>query len=141
MEAEPAQESPGGFLLSRPAAVSARTAVPGHEPGQHAVRDLLAGRGQPSGDKPHDLRIGIQRGQVVNIGHGELAEHQPSGLQQHALRWPFHHAPCYVASDRGTVLPVVPLPGRAVRGSTTGRPIMALFDLIGRRWTLRVIWR
>ena len=27
-----------------------------------------------------------------------------------------------------------------VRGSTTGRPIMALFDLIGRRWTLRVLW-
>ncbi|WP_433593629.1 winged helix-turn-helix transcriptional regulator [Nocardia sp. CA-145437] len=33
-----------------------------------------------------------------------------------------------------------PRPGSPVRGSTTGRPIMALFDLIGRRWTLRVIW-
>ncbi|MET9489572.1 helix-turn-helix domain-containing protein [Nocardia sp. NPDC006630] len=33
-----------------------------------------------------------------------------------------------------------PRPGRPVRGSTTGRPIMALFDLIGRRWVLRVIW-
>lgn len=33
-----------------------------------------------------------------------------------------------------------PRPGQPVRGSTTGRPIMALFDLIGRRWTLRVIW-
>ena len=30
--------------------------------------------------------------------------------------------------------------GRPARGSTTGCPIMALFDLIGRRWTLRVIW-
>ena len=29
---------------------------------------------------------------------------------------------------------------RAVRGSTTGRPIMALLDLLGRRWTLRVLW-
>ncbi len=28
----------------------------------------------------------------------------------------------------------------AVRGSSTGRPIMALFDLLGRRWTLRVLW-
>jgi DNA-binding HxlR family transcriptional regulator len=28
----------------------------------------------------------------------------------------------------------------AVRGSRTGRPIMALLDLLGRRWTLRVIW-
>ncbi|HEV7693887.1 MAG TPA: hypothetical protein VGO52_23840 [Hyphomonadaceae bacterium] len=29
---------------------------------------------------------------------------------------------------------------RKVRGSRTGRPIMALLDLLGRRWTLRVIW-
>ena len=29
---------------------------------------------------------------------------------------------------------------RAVRGSKTGRPIMALLDLLGRRWTLRIIW-
>lgn len=33
-----------------------------------------------------------------------------------------------------------PLPGRPVRGSVTGRPVMALLDLLGRRWTLRVIW-
>ena len=38
-------------------------------------------------------------------------------------------------SDRRT-----PRPGQAVRGSETGRPIMALFDLAGRRWTLRVLW-
>jgi DNA-binding HxlR family transcriptional regulator len=29
---------------------------------------------------------------------------------------------------------------RRVRGSTTGRPIMALLDLLGRRWSLRIIW-
>lgn len=29
---------------------------------------------------------------------------------------------------------------RAVRGSTTGRPIMRLLDLLGRRWTLRIVW-
>lgn len=34
----------------------------------------------------------------------------------------------------------VPRPGRPVRGSSTGRPVMALFDLIGRRWNLRIIW-
>jgi DNA-binding HxlR family transcriptional regulator len=28
----------------------------------------------------------------------------------------------------------------AVRGSRTGRPVMALLDLLGRRWTLRVLW-
>ena len=33
-----------------------------------------------------------------------------------------------------------PLPGRPVRGSATGRPIMALLDLLGRRWALRVLW-
>jgi DNA-binding HxlR family transcriptional regulator len=33
-----------------------------------------------------------------------------------------------------------PIPGRPVRGSTTGRPIMALFDLVGRRWALRIVW-
>lgn len=29
---------------------------------------------------------------------------------------------------------------KAVRGSKSGRPIMALLDLLGRRWTLRIIW-
>jgi DNA-binding HxlR family transcriptional regulator len=29
---------------------------------------------------------------------------------------------------------------RPVRGSRTGRPIMALLDLLGRRWTLRIVW-
>jgi DNA-binding HxlR family transcriptional regulator len=33
-----------------------------------------------------------------------------------------------------------PLTERRVRGSTSGRPIMALLDLLGRRWTLRIIW-
>lgn len=37
-------------------------------------------------------------------------------------------------------MPRAPRPGRPVRGSTTGRPIMALLDLVGRRWTLRAIW-
>jgi DNA-binding HxlR family transcriptional regulator len=29
---------------------------------------------------------------------------------------------------------------KRVRGSTTGRPVMALLDLLGRRWTLRIVW-
>ncbi|WP_435281231.1 winged helix-turn-helix transcriptional regulator [Streptomyces koelreuteriae] len=33
-----------------------------------------------------------------------------------------------------------PRPGRPVRGSTSGRPIMAALDLFGRRWSLRIIW-
>src|SRR5690348_14234137 len=34
----------------------------------------------------------------------------------------------------------LPLPGTKVRGSTTGRPIMAALDLFGRRWSLRILW-
>lgn len=37
-------------------------------------------------------------------------------------------------------LPATPLPGIPVRGSRSGRPMMAALDLLGRRWTLRVIW-
>ncbi|MEU5885138.1 helix-turn-helix domain-containing protein [Spirillospora sp. NPDC047279] len=33
-----------------------------------------------------------------------------------------------------------PTPGRPVRGSSTGRPLMAALDLFGRRWTLRIVW-
>jgi len=33
-----------------------------------------------------------------------------------------------------------PLPGKAVRGSKTGKPIMALLDLLGRTWALGIIW-
>ena len=33
-----------------------------------------------------------------------------------------------------------PKPGRPVRGSTTGRPLMAALDLLGRRWALRILW-
>ena len=29
---------------------------------------------------------------------------------------------------------------KSVRGSKTGRPIMALLDLLGRRWVLRIVW-
>jgi DNA-binding HxlR family transcriptional regulator len=34
----------------------------------------------------------------------------------------------------------IPKPGGRVRGSTTGRPIMAALDLLGRRWCLRILW-
>ncbi|HUK70810.1 MAG TPA: helix-turn-helix domain-containing protein [Streptosporangiaceae bacterium] len=27
-----------------------------------------------------------------------------------------------------------------MRGSTTGRPLMAALDLLGRRWALRILW-
>ena len=33
-----------------------------------------------------------------------------------------------------------PRPGRRVRGSRSGRPIMAALDLLGRRWALRILW-
>ncbi|HEX4435738.1 MAG TPA: helix-turn-helix domain-containing protein [Solirubrobacteraceae bacterium] len=34
----------------------------------------------------------------------------------------------------------IPAPGEPARGSGSGRPIMALLDLLGRRWSLRVLW-
>lgn len=36
--------------------------------------------------------------------------------------------------------PPIPQPGRSVRGSRTGRPLMAALDLLGRRWALRLLW-
>jgi DNA-binding HxlR family transcriptional regulator len=35
---------------------------------------------------------------------------------------------------------VIPTPGKSVRGSHTGKPVMAFLDLIGRRWALRILW-
>jgi DNA-binding HxlR family transcriptional regulator len=35
---------------------------------------------------------------------------------------------------------MIPTPGKRVRGSRTGRPVMAFLDLIGRRWALRILW-
>ena len=34
----------------------------------------------------------------------------------------------------------IPKPGDPVRGSRSGAPIMALFDLLGRRWAMGVLW-
>ncbi len=35
----------------------------------------------------------------------------------------------------------IPLPGGSVRGSDRGTPLMAAFDLLGRRWAMGVIWQ
>ena len=37
-------------------------------------------------------------------------------------------------------MPDIPRPGQPARGTDTGVPVMALLDLLGRRWALRVIW-
>ena len=34
----------------------------------------------------------------------------------------------------------IPKPGIPVRGSRSGAPIMALFDLLGRRWGMGIVW-
>ncbi len=36
--------------------------------------------------------------------------------------------------------PAAIVPKRRIRGSRTGRPVMVLLDLLGRRWTLRIMW-
>lgn len=28
----------------------------------------------------------------------------------------------------------------SARGSSTGRPIMVLFDILGKKWTMRILW-
>lgn len=33
-----------------------------------------------------------------------------------------------------------PKPGLPARGTRSGRPIMVLLDLLGRRWALRILW-
>jgi DNA-binding HxlR family transcriptional regulator len=35
----------------------------------------------------------------------------------------------------------MPTPGQPVRGSKSGKPIMALFDLLGRAWAMGIIWQ
>ncbi len=34
----------------------------------------------------------------------------------------------------------IPIPGSPVRGSKSGKPVMALFDLLCRRWSMGIIW-
>lgn len=34
----------------------------------------------------------------------------------------------------------LPVPGQPVRGSRSGSPIMAMFDLLGRRWAMGILW-
>lgn len=52
-----------------------------------------------------------------------------------------------IPSDRGVLkwcsepgMTMIPYPGKPVRGSKSGAPIMALFDLLGRRWAMGVLW-
>lgn len=33
-----------------------------------------------------------------------------------------------------------PTPGKQVRGSKTGQPVMVIFDLLGRNWAMGIIW-
>ncbi len=33
-----------------------------------------------------------------------------------------------------------PRPGHPARGTRTGRPLLVAFDLLGRRWALRILW-
>lgn len=35
---------------------------------------------------------------------------------------------------------ITPLPNNLVKGSTSGIAIMALFDLLGRKWNMRIMW-
>jgi DNA-binding HxlR family transcriptional regulator len=60
--------------------------------------------------------------------------------RRRAVHGPVRAAPAADARERDERLGTLPSPGRPARGSDSGRPIMALLDLLGRRWALRVIW-
>jgi DNA-binding HxlR family transcriptional regulator len=45
-----------------------------------------------------------------------------------------------MTEDRNATEIEAPVPGAPVRGSETGRPIMAALDLLGRRGALRILW-
>ena len=34
----------------------------------------------------------------------------------------------------------IPIPGKPVRGSKSGAPVMALLDLLGRSWAMGIVW-
>ena len=36
--------------------------------------------------------------------------------------------------------PKIPVPGKPVRGSKSGVPVMALLDLLGRNWAMGILW-
>src|SRR5262245_21468279 len=55
-------------------------------------------------------------------------------MEGSVLRYSKHNASEIVAQTLAT------LPGKPVRGSRSGRPVMALLDLLGRRWALRILW-
>ncbi len=42
--------------------------------------------------------------------------------------------------SRNNAPDIIPKLGKTVRGSKTGQPIMVLFDLLGRRWSMGIIW-
>jgi len=35
----------------------------------------------------------------------------------------------------------IPTPGKPVRGSKSGGPLMAVFDLLGRTWAMGLVWQ
>jgi DNA-binding HxlR family transcriptional regulator len=47
---------------------------------------------------------------------------------------------CNMENSKDATKSEAPIPGRAVRGSETGKPIMAALDLLGRRGALRIVW-
>jgi hypothetical protein len=79
---------PGRLLRGRPEPEALIPLVIAKAGGQDLVLDLVEGRGAPRQLQTHDIGIGIQAHQVVRIGHGEPAKHQPLRLQE-SLYHPF----------------------------------------------------
>jgi DNA-binding HxlR family transcriptional regulator len=56
------------------------------------------------------------------------------------LRNPKRHGSGSEIEAQFPAMPPTPVPGRPARGTRTGRPLLVAFDLLGRRWALRVLW-
>lgn len=107
--------------------VDPRTAEPGG-------RDLPAQSGAERAAQRRSPRAGDRLGE----GHlgCEVHDHILASITAHHQRASITEAVSWFGMRSASV----PVPGRPVRGSSTGRPMMAALDLLGRRWTLRVIW-
>src|SRR5262249_6915756 len=108
-------------------------------------------RRRSSGSDIMDSGVAIRTSDAVATGSGHgnsrattvapLTTESPPGYG--AIVSVAHYATLFIARTGGRMprrMARTPTPGRPVRGSKTGRPTVALLDLLGRRWTLRIVW-
>ena len=74
---------------------------------------------------------------------GSLIEIVKRGICCYALRSeriPHEDLECYIFRS-ANLMSKFPMPGTPVRGSKSGKPLMAVFDLLGRSWSIGILWQ